>query len=238
MKTHLNYPLNIVTLIATLASTVLVAGFTPAHASGMSPEKTVVLIDEAQGEATLNITNTDSVPALLVSAIYNLEGDDEDLLLLSPPMARVEPGDTQSVRFILQNSTPLQVQRLRRVTFEGIPPNTQSGNSKVGMTLMQDLPVIISPKGLKKDLSPWKHLQWSMAQGKLRVKNPSPYVIRLLPSVELLPGTQTVSLPRTYILPSQTLSLDLPGGGVPSHIRIQPANLYGYAAEPFSAPVE
>jgi P pilus assembly chaperone PapD len=234
MKTYFKHALCFSALILPFS----MSGFSSAHASGMSPSKTVLLIDEGEGEATINVTNTDTTPSLLVSAVYNLEGDEEDILLVSPPMARVEAGETQSVRFILEHKEPSQVQRLRRATFEGIPPNTQSGTSKVGMTLMHDLPVIISPKGLKKDLTPWTHLTWTLTPGKLLVKNPSPYVIRLLPAVELLPGDQTVSLPRTYILPGQALSLDLPKEQRATSIRIRPANLYGYTVEPFSAPIQ
>ncbi|WP_057012529.1 fimbria/pilus chaperone family protein [Pseudomonas libanensis] len=236
MKTCFKFPLSFTALLFP----VLMLGFAQAHASGMSPDRTVLLIDEGQGEATINVTNTDKGPSLLVSAVYNLDSDNEDIIVVSPPMARVEAGDTQSVRFILEQKEPSTVQRLRRATFEGIPPNSDSGSSKVGMTLMHDMPVIISPKGLKKDLTPWKNLTWTSAPGKLVVKNPSPYVIRLLPVVELLPGDQTVTLPNTYILPGQTLSLDLPKDQrtVATHIKIKPANLHGYAADPFSAPIE
>ncbi|MGZ0717748.1 fimbria/pilus chaperone family protein [Pseudomonas palleroniana] len=236
MNTYFKHSLSITALVLPA----FIFGLAPAYGSGMSPDKSVLLIDEGQGEATMNVTNTDSGPSLLVSAIYNLDGDDEDIILVNPPMARVEAGDTQSVRFILEQKAPLEVQLLRRVTFEGIPPNTESNSSKVGMTLMHDMPVIVSPKGLKKDLTPWKHLTWTSAAGKLTVKNPSPYVIRLLPVVELLPGDQSVSLPKTYILPGQTLDLDLPKDlrGVATHIKIKPANLHGYAAEPFSAPIK
>jgi P pilus assembly chaperone PapD len=236
MNTYFKHSLSVTALVLPA----LIFGLEPAYGSGMSPDKTVLLIDEGQGEATMNVTNTDNGPSLLVSTIYNLEGDDEEIILVNPPMARVEAGDMQSVRFILEQKAPLQVQLLRRVTFEGIPPNIESKTSKVGMTLMHDMPVIINPKGLKKDLTPWKHLKWTSAAGKLTVKNPSPYVIRLLPLVELFPGDQTLSLPKTYILPGQTLNLDLPKDqrAVATRVTIKPANLHGYAAEPFSAPIE
>ena len=76
-------------------------------------------------------------------------------------MARVEPGESQLVRFILQSDKPLTTERLRRVTFEGIQPKDGSSTAQVSVTLAQDLPIVISPKGLKKDLEPWKHLNWS-----------------------------------------------------------------------------
>ena len=43
-----------------------------AHADGMLPETTVVILYEENGEATINIKNTDPTPALLHSVIENV----------------------------------------------------------------------------------------------------------------------------------------------------------------------
>ena len=43
-----------------------------AAADGMLPETTVVLLYEEQGEATINIKNTDATPALLHSVVANV----------------------------------------------------------------------------------------------------------------------------------------------------------------------
>ncbi|MBX7276706.1 fimbria/pilus periplasmic chaperone [Pseudomonas sp. ERGC3:01] len=102
MNTYFKHSLSITALVLPA----LIFGLEPAYGSGMSPDKTVLLIDEGQGEATMNVTNTDNGPSLLVSTIYNLEGDDEEIILVNPPMARVEAGDMQSVRFILEQKAP------------------------------------------------------------------------------------------------------------------------------------
>lgn len=66
---------------------------------------------EVNGEATINIKNSDSRPALLYSQILPVENDDENLIVLTPPVARVDPGETQAIRFLLQTTEPLKVQR-------------------------------------------------------------------------------------------------------------------------------
>lgn len=92
-----------------------------AAADGMLPETTVVLLYEEQGEATMNVKNTDAAPALLHSVVHNMPEDVEPLLIVTPPITRVEAGETQLVRFISTLKEPLKTQRLKRVTFEGIP---------------------------------------------------------------------------------------------------------------------
>lgn len=39
---------------------------------GMQPETTVVVLNEADGEASINVTNTDALPALLHSVIEDI----------------------------------------------------------------------------------------------------------------------------------------------------------------------
>ena len=66
-----------------------------AHASGMLPETSVVIINEADGEASMNVKNTDANATLLYTSIQNLPEDKENLLVVTPPVARVEPDETQ-----------------------------------------------------------------------------------------------------------------------------------------------
>ncbi len=66
-----------------------------AVADGMQPETTVVVLYEENGEATINIKNTDPGPALLHSVIENIPEDKEPLLIVTPPITRVEAGETQ-----------------------------------------------------------------------------------------------------------------------------------------------
>lgn len=87
----------------------------------MLPETTVVVLYEEEGEATITIKNTDAGAALLHSVIENVPEDSEPLLIVTPPIARLEAGDTQLVRFIGTLKVPLKTQRLKRVSFEGIP---------------------------------------------------------------------------------------------------------------------
>ena len=127
----------------------------------MVPESSVVVIEESDGEAAMNVTNTDRYPLLLTTTLQSIRQDTEALLLVSPPAIRVEGGKTQKVRFLLHASAPLKTERLRRVIFSGIPPRSKDKN-EVRMSISQNLPVIIRPAGLPRDESPWKRLTLSL----------------------------------------------------------------------------
>lgn len=90
-------------------------------ADGMIPETSVVIVDEAQGEVSIKVSNSDAGAALLHVSLVNIPEDSEPLLFVTPPVSRVEAGQEQLVRFILRNEQPLQTQRLKRVVFEGLP---------------------------------------------------------------------------------------------------------------------
>ncbi|RON01966.1 fimbrial chaperone protein [Pseudomonas brassicacearum] len=211
-----------------------------ANADGMVPDTSVVIVKEADGEAAVSVTNTDASLALLHVTIEDIPEDKEPLVFVTPPLARVEASKTQLVRFILQSEKPLLTQRLKRVIFEGIPqgqPATEAGHARVGVTVRQNLPLIIHPKGLAPNRTPWTDLQWSLQDGQLIVRNDTPYVVRLAQEVQLLPSAGQAMLPKTYVLPGEHISVS-PSTGVATHVRFQPATVYGFAVPHYEAPIK
>ncbi|NWC94507.1 MULTISPECIES: fimbria/pilus chaperone family protein [unclassified Pseudomonas] len=210
-----------------------------ALADGMVPETSVVIVHEAEGEAAVSVTNTDAQVALLHVTLENVPEDTESLLVVTPPLARVNPSASQLVRFILQNPQPLTTQRLKRAIFEGMPQDrapAEAGHARVGVTVRQNLPVIIHPKGLAPNRTPWTGLSWSLNNNALSVLNDTPYVVRLAQELQLLPGKQQAMLPRTYILPGEHLTVGVPAQSATS-VRLQPATVYGFAVAAYDAPI-
>ncbi|WP_256673946.1 fimbria/pilus chaperone family protein [Pseudomonas fluorescens] len=211
------------------------------RAAGMVPETSVVLINVGEGEGTINVTNTDSKTALLYTSLENLPEDQESFIVVTPPVARVEAGEKQLVRFIVQSEKPITTQRLKRVAFEGIPQSDPTTKAKIGVTVRQDLPVLISPADLPAKTDPWTLLEWSLNGRNLTVKNDSRYVVRLNQGFSVMPANLKLSLPGTYILPGQTQQFELPAGssvGADAKVRIYPVTTYGFATQPFDAPLK
>lgn len=209
-----------------------------AHASGVLPETSVVIVEQGDGEGAINVKNSDAFPVLLLTTLIDIPEDPEALLIVTPPAARVEAGKTQRVRFIMASKEPLKTERLKRVVFDGVPPQ-KKGQNKMRMTVRQNLPVIIRPAGLARDLKPWEHLTWRLSGNTLTVNNPSPYVVRLEQSVQTLPDKTAWVLPRSYVLPGQTISVsaktdaDLSKKTSALRVRISPATTWGYSVESY-----
>jgi len=210
-----------------------------AHAAGMVPDTTLLRVNVADGEATLNVTNTDAAPSLLYTSLTTLEQKPQALLLASPPIARVEPGEKQLVRFILKPGQTIADQQLLRVIFEGIPQHKTGDTAELAVTVRQNLPVIIHPKGLADNSQPWKLLTWTADATGITVNNDSPYVVRLNQHLNVLPGNLSLQLPHTYLLPRTRLQLVLakPLGSGPHTVRLYPASQYGFQGQSYDAPL-
>jgi P pilus assembly chaperone PapD len=219
--------------LAYLGMTAVLACSPGLHADGMIPETSVVIVYEGEAEAAIKVTNSDPNPALLHVTLEHIPEDNASLLFVTPPLARVEAGASQLVRFILSNPEPLATQRLKRVIFEGLAQSGSSGKpgeARVSVNVRQNLPVILHPKGLAKNAEPWKSLRWSLHDGQLVVSNPSAYVVRLAQELHSLPSQTPWQLPRSYVLPGDRLTLTgNPSAAGDNQIRFTPATVYGFA---------
>ncbi|WP_202743787.1 fimbria/pilus chaperone family protein [Acinetobacter calcoaceticus] len=215
------------------------------NAAGMVPETSVVIVEQHDGEGAINVRNTDSSPLLLITALEDIKEDPEQLLIVTPPVARVEAGKSQHVRFILTENAPLKTERLKRVTFEGVPPQ-EKGKNKVRINVRQNLPVIIRPANLEIDPAPWKHLIWKQTGDQLTVSNPSPYVVRMGQGVHTLADDKLWTLPNAYILPGESHDLTFAGKAETDGkskvnnanvVRISPATTWGFTVNNYDAPL-
>lgn len=206
-------------LLALNASTAL--------ASGMVPETSMLLINEQDKGANLNVKNTDAHPSLLYTNIVDLPDDKGVRVIVTQPVTRVDAGQTQKLRFILQSDEPLKVEHLKRLTLEGIPPKTK-GKNQVSINIRQDLPVLIHPASLPVIQDAWTKLTWTSSGNALIVKNDSPYVVRMTDKLQTLPSKTNLTFGKTYILPGQSLTIKAPHSlSGDRQVVIYPASRYG-----------
>jgi len=213
---------------------------TQSNATGVLPDTTLLVISEEDGTAKMGVQNTENEPLLLITTIVDIPEDKGVTVLAFPAVTRIEANGRQIVRFILDKSdASLKVQHLKRVQFEGIPSVQNSeGKSTIKVSLRHNIPVVISPVGLKQEPEPWKYLNLNWGNGKLKLSNPSAYVIRLSQDISVISDSPAIKiLPRTYILPGESFSVDIPSG-IPEnvkYVRIFPASPYGFDVPPFDA---
>lgn len=221
--------------LITALSCVLIA---PAFAAGMRPDVPALFLDDQNREVTINVENTDTGTALLHSSLQTLPEDRENMLIVTPQLARVDAGKKQQVRVVLKEGIKLNKQRMQRINFISVPQDDGKTN-RARVLVGQNIPVIISPANLPLNTTPWTGLTFQKAGTSLKIANPSAYVVRLTKKVDVLPGNQSVTLPKTYILPGETLTLSLPQAAAASakSVRLHPVTRFGILTTPFEAPL-
>lgn len=218
----------------TLICACLLASFN-SMAAGMVPETSLLLINEDEQGASMDVKNTDAEAQLLYTKIVDLPDDPKPGLIATQPVVRVDGGKTQRVRFVIKNSAePLKVEHFKRVIFTAIP---QREKNKVKVVFSQNLPVIIRPKGLAVNIEPWKDLTWQVKNGALVVENNTPYVVRMEQKVKLKPSGIDAKLSKTYLLPGEKLTATVSSkiSATDKQVEIYPATRYGYKAKNYIA---
>ncbi|MCK7452867.1 fimbria/pilus chaperone family protein [Enterobacter chengduensis] len=224
--------------IASIALSNLLFCQGPSFAAGMVPETTLLLINEADHGGTMMVKNTDNTPSLLYTMVNDIAPDKSVIINVTQPVVRLEPGQEQQVRFVLETQEPMTVEHYKRVIFEGIPPKGKDKNVKVGINIRQDIPVLIHPKSLPVVTDAWTLLTWVSDGQTLKVKNTSAYVVRFSQGVTLQPSGQQGSIPKSFILPGETLDvkLDKPLGSNQT-VTFEPASRYGIKVDNYTAPI-
>ncbi len=235
--------------IARLAVPVLVAGLVAlssaqhARADGMTPESSIVILPTNQASTSILVKNTGKTTDMLMVDILPIDEDTVEVASIDPPSGTttVKAGQQQKVTFtLLDEARKTDVQRLRRVVFEGATGRIKRDKKRneVGVTVRQNLPLIIHPANLELVRDPWKFLKWTVSEGNLTVSNDSPYVVRLSQELESLPSNAELGLPRSYVLPNARLTIKLPPKAANDvRVRIHPATVYGFQTDQFEAPV-
>lgn len=195
------------------------------YALGMQPETTVLVLDQEDGEASITVKNTNDTPSLLQTRIVDVDGTKGTIVLASPSLVKVDSGEEQTVRFFLQTSGEIKNQQLKRIRFLGLPAKKESdkGKSSVAIAVSQSIPLIINPNGLKHEGEPWKSLNYKYENGRVYISNPSRYVVRMYPEVNI-DGTK-VSLQNSFISPMDKVEINFKAP--PSVVTIKPVGLYG-----------
>lgn len=207
-------------------------------AAGMVPDTSLLLINEDERGASMDVKNSDDNAQLLYTRIIDLPDDPTPGVIVTQPVVRVNAGKTQRVRFVLKDSAEkLKTEHLKRVIFSTIPQREQN---KVKMVFSQNLPVIIRPAGLDVNMEPWKGLRWQIKNGNLTVLNDTPYVVRMEQKAKLLPSETQVKFEKSYILPGQTMIATPENklSGLNNKVEIYPATRFGYKASFYVAELQ
>lgn len=188
-------------------------------------ETMTVIVDAEEPRKVFSVKNTGKEPILLSTQVSDIEGGEalaQDVMV-SPPIIRIEPEESQQINFVLKKGIDLPAEALLKVSFQGV------GASKKNVTKMpirQDVGMLIMPEGMSVSSTPWEALKVTQQGDVLTLTNTGKQVIRLAPNFTTLPDNTIQGLGQFYLRPGEQKTVTV--NGTVKHIRISPLSRYGF----------
>lgn len=198
------------------------------HAATFALEAGSILLREDERRASFNVTNTGNEPILLVSKVENLkDGDIANRILLTPPITRIEPRQSQLIHYVLRDGEALQEEHMLAASFEAIPLQSQN---KAKINIKHIIPLMAYPTSIAPTDEPWRDLIAQYEDGSLEIKNRGAHVVRLLPDIYAEPNDANILLRSSYLMPGETVRQKI--AEQPERLRITPMNRRGTTLRP------
>ncbi|MCX8288165.1 MULTISPECIES: fimbrial biogenesis chaperone [Enterobacter] len=217
---------------ALLISAALTASFSNAYA-GVIIGGTRVIFDGGKKEASISINNADSVPYLIQSWVDMPEGNaNKAPFIVTPPLYRLDGGQQNIERILLSGSLPQDKESLFWLNIKAIPSASKQENS-LQIAVKTRIKLIYRPSGLK-GTTPEEQankLTWSRSGNKLKVTNPTQYVINFN---EISVGDKKLD-EVSWVAPGATAVFSLPAGANGNHISFKVINDYGSPGRMYQA---
>lgn len=205
-----------------ISSLVLINGL--AYASFQLETMTVIL-DASEQRKVFSVKNMGTEPILLSTKVADIEGGSTfaQNVIISPPITRIEPNQSQQINFVLKKGVNLSQEALLKVSFQGIGAERKNTTR---MPIRQDIAMLVIPAGMRVSQSPWDTLVVKQQGKQLMLENTGQQVIRLSPNFTGLPGNEIYNLGQFYLRPGEnrtvTIKREL------DDIKISPLSRYGF----------
>ncbi|EPO1788797.1 fimbrial biogenesis chaperone [Cronobacter turicensis] len=208
-----------------LIACALIAGGVSAANAGVVVGGTRVIFDGNKKEASINVNNPDSTPYLIQSWIETPEGGAEKApFIITPPLYRLDKGQQNVERVIIAGNLPQDKESLYWLNIKAIPAASRMENS-LQIAIKTKIKLIYRPASLKgavpEDLA--DKLTWAVEGNKVRVTNPTHYVMNFNEITVAGRKLEDVS----YVLPGSVARFDLPSGVSSGALTFTVINDYG-----------
>ncbi len=180
-----------------LALSALLVGAAPAASLQAAP----VLVEMNPGavSSVITVRNTGNTPIDVQTRVMRWrQNGAKDILeetrdvVTSPPMLRLEPGVTYSVRLIRTNGQPIRTEEAFRVLVDQLPDRANQQGGTVALVVRHAIPLFVMPQA-----SHGPQVQWSVSQRNgrlvLRAQNTGDRRLRLAATSVVLPDGRKVS---------------------------------------------
>jgi len=188
---------------------------------------TRLVYDGGKKEASLSVSNPDSVPYLLQSWVEPHNGGVEKApFIITPPLFRLDGSQENVLRVVRAGGNlPEDRESLFWMNIKSIPSAAKDENKNtLQIAVKTRIKLIYRPKGLKGNPEALaSQLTWQRSGNQLLVSNPSPFYMNLQ-SVTV--GGKEVP-DATYVAPMSSASFSLPAGVSAGAVQWKIINDYG-----------
>ena len=207
-----------------LSAAVMTASLSQAFA-GVVIGGTRVIFDGGKKEASISVNNVDAAPYLIQSWVDMPEGNaNKAPFIVTPPLYRLDGGQQNIERILLSGSLPQDKESLFWLNIKAIPSASKQENS-LQIAVKTRIKLIYRPAALKASTPEEQanKLTWSRSGNKLRVTNPTQYVINFN---EISVGDKKLD-EVSWVAPGAMAAFTLPAGANSNHISFKVINDYG-----------
>lgn len=184
-------------------------------AGGVTIGGTRLIYDGSRKEASLSVTNSDTIPYLIQSWAEVREGSAEKApFIITPPLFRLDGSQSNVLRVVRTGGRlPEDRESLYWLNIKSIPasPEHEKGVNTLQIAVKSRIKLIYRPATVSGQPDQQAdRLSWQMAGSKLTVTNPTPFVMNFK---QVRIGGKDVK-DATYVLPMSQATFDVPGGAV------------------------
>lgn len=207
-----------------LGAGVLWLGLGSTAQASFSLESMGIVLEEAQGRTNFTIKNTSSEPILLVSKLEDLDGQKfSQSVLVSPPITRIDAGQSQQVNFVLKQGVKLPHEVMLKASFQGVG---QAKDNAARMPVKQSIGMILQPASVNVSKTPWEDLVLHAEGNELVMRNTGKHVVRLASQMQTMPGRETLDLGNYYVMSGEERRFKVKAR--PDAVNIVPLSRYGF----------
>ncbi|ELW1646174.1 fimbria/pilus periplasmic chaperone [Enterobacter oligotrophicus] len=208
---------------------------TTAHAGGIGLGATRIIYPQGDKQISLPVTNTSESNAFLVQSwVANADQSKSTDFIITPPLFVMHPKKENTVRIMYVGpDLPTDRESVFFFNSKAIPSVDKSklqGNT-LQIATQSVIKLFIRPKKLPTpSIDAPKTLRCLTTNGKLTIKNPSPYYVSL---VQLKVGSTTLT--NTMVAPMNSLEIAVPAGSG-GQVKFQTVNDFGATTPVQSCP--
>lgn len=211
-----------------LSSLILASAVSVANA-GVSIGGTRVIYHGGKKEATLSVTNPDSIPYLIQSWVEQPNNSaGKAPFIITPPLYRLDKGQQNVMRIIRAGTLPENRESLFWLNIKTIPSAEPKDNT-LQIAVKTRIKLIYRPESLSKSdpEAQAEKLIWKQSGRNIQVTNPGAYFINF--NQITVAGKKLEDV--TYVAPESTASFALPNGISGGAITFKIINDYGGIGE-------